>query len=119
MKSGSKLVKTIGIILIVLIISGYAIYQTYNLVAGPVLSVSYPASGMTYTEPLVEIKGFVKNASHITLNDNPIFVNEEGTFSEKLLLSYGYNIFEIEINDKFERTKREKIELIYNPNENL
>ncbi len=108
-----KIIKITGMTLVTIIIVGYSIYQTYNLVKGPVLSVSYPTSGMTFDKPLVEIKGFVKNASYITLNDNPIFVNEEGDFSEKLLLSYGHNIFEVEIKDKFERVKQEKLELIY------
>jgi len=111
-----KILKITGVALITIIIVGYSIYQTYNLIKGPVLSITYPTDGMIFKKQLVEIKGFVKNASHITLNDNPIFVDENGTFKEKLLLSHGYNIFEVEINDKLERTKQEKLELIYEPN---
>ena len=116
MYDGRKILKITGVVLGIIIIIGYTIYQTYNFAEGPILSISYPTSGMTFEKSLVEIKGIVKNASYITLNDNQIFVDEKGNFKEKLLLSQGYNIFEIEVKDKFDRVKREKLELVYIPN---
>jgi len=86
-----------------------------NLVKGPILLIYEPANGETFTSPLIEVKGYIKNAAFATFNGNPIFINEEGNFYEKILLSNGYNILEIKVTDKFERIKLKKLELIYNP----
>lgn len=115
MTKGSKLFKYTIISFVSILILGYGYYQTKNLMNGPILIVNYPISGMTLNESLVEIRGLAKNASFITLNDRKIFVDEEGKFKESLLLSYGYNVVEVEVTDKFERTKTEKLELIYKP----
>jgi hypothetical protein len=113
MFDSKKFAKIIGIIIIVIVIVGYSFYQTKNMIYGPVLVISYPSSGMTMKDSLVEVRGFVKNASYITMNDNQIFVDEEGNFKEKILLSDGYNVIELSIKDKFEREKTEILELMY------
>ena len=117
MITSNKTLKITGVTITIMVIVGYSLYQTRNLIKGPVLSVSSPANGITLNKPLVEIKGYVKNASYITLNDRQIFVNEQDKFNEKLLLSPGYNIIEIKIKDRFDRTKTEKLEVVYLPEE--
>jgi len=113
MLDSTKVIKKIGIILVMVIIVGYTFYQTKNMIYGPVLVISYPSSGMTMKNSLIEVRGFVKNASYITMNDNQIFVDEEGNFRENILLSEGYNVIEVNIKDKFEREKTEVLELMY------
>jgi len=113
MFDSTKVIKKIVIILVMVIIVGYSFYQTKNMIYGPVLVISYPSSGMTMKDSLVEVRGFVKNASYITMNDNQFFVDEEGNFKEKILLSDGYNVIELSIKDKFEREKTEILELMY------
>ena len=114
---GSKILKYIFIFIIIIIIGGYTYYQTKGFTRGPILQINYPSSGMTLNESLLEIRGFVENASYITMNDRQIFVDENGKFRENILLSNGYNIIEVKIKDKFEREKKEVLELIYLPEE--
>ena len=111
----NKVLKITGTVIVVGIITIYSFYQIYGFAKGPVLSITYPSSGMTMKKSLIEIRGFVKNASFITMNDNQIFINEKGKFSEKLLLLEGYNVIEVEVKDRFERIKSEKLELVYKP----
>lgn len=116
MRNNQKLIKYAVIIFVTIIIIGYTYFQTKNLLGGPVLSVYYPVSGMTVNKSLIEVRGFVKNVSFLKLNDRQIYADEEGKFSEQLLLSYGYNIIKLEVEDKFERIKLEEIEIIYKEN---
>ena len=47
------------------------------------------------------------------MNDRKIFIDQQGNFKEKILLSYGYNIITMKANDKFGRNTKKKLELIY------
>lgn len=100
-------------IAIVLVISGYVYFQSYNFIEGPVISINTPINGSSVDESLVEIEGEAKNISYITLNDRQIFTDEEGFFKEKLLLSYGYNLVTIAAKDRFGRDTTEVLEIIY------
>ncbi len=95
-----------------LVILFYAYYQTRNLISGPVIEVSSPQNGQTFTEALVEIVGRAKNAVKITLDDRPIFIDESGNFREKLLLSRGYNIIDLKAEDKFGEKTQKILEVI-------
>lgn len=94
--------------LFIVIIFSYSFLQTKNLIFGPVIYLNSPVSGKTYTSPLIEIKGLAKNANYLKMDDRPIFTDKEGNFSEKMLLSPGYNIIKFEALDKF-GNKVEKI----------
>lgn len=99
--------------LFLFLILGYSFYQSKNLLMGPVITVSEPKNGATVPEQLVKIAGIAKNINKITLDDRPIYVDEVGVFSEKLLLSDGYNIIKISAWDKFSKKTEKTIELVY------
>ena len=114
MKLNARILIKIAIIVIaVTIIASYSYYQVKDLLDVPRLTIFYPENGATLLEPILEISGKVENMSKITLNDRNIFVNEEGYFKENLLLMYGYNVVEIELQDRFGKIKNEKLELMY------
>ena len=94
-------------------IGGYSFYEARNIIAGPVINVYEPRNGTFFSKPLVEIKGNVKNISEISLNDKQITIDKTGFFSEKFLLSEGYNIIKIDAQDKFGRKKEKKLELVF------
>ena len=105
--------KVAGIIFLAVLIFGYASFQAKTIILGPVVEIHSPQNGASVEESLVEIKGQVKNISHISVNGNQIFTDNKGVFSEKLLLSYGYNIITIKVQDRFDREVEKKLELIY------
>jgi hypothetical protein len=107
-----SIIKFSFIVLIAIAIIGYAFFQSRNLINGPQIILKSPAIGATVKDPLVAIEGSVKNISFITLNDRQIFVDNAGHFKEELLLSPGYNVWEIEAKDKFGRIVSKKIELV-------
>lgn len=105
-----------NLIFAVLLISilGYTYFQMRNLVTGPIIVITEPKSGAVLTSPRVSIIGTTKNISSIELNNRQIFINEQGSFAEKTLLSPGYNVVTLEAKDRFGRETKNVLELVYN-----
>lgn len=96
----------------------YAIFQARNLIEGPVISLETPQKGASVEESLLTLKGTTRNIAKITLNDSPIFVNENGAFQEQILLPEGYAILVLKAFDRFGREKKEIIPLYNHAKEN-
>ena len=105
--------KAIIIILFLIIIFGYGIYEVWNYATGPKIFISTPASGLAVSESLITITGQVKNTKIITLDDRPIVVDQAGNFSEKILLSYGYNVLILKATDRFGKKTEQDLQIIY------
>ena len=101
------------ILIFLLSASWYIYFQAEDLIRGPILTVTVPKNGTTVNNSLIEVAGKARNISHISMNDRQIFIDEEGVFKEKLLLSYGYNIITVTVEDKFGREVKERLHLIY------
>jgi hypothetical protein len=112
-KSLSSYIKFAVIVFFVVIIFGYTFFQARNIILGPVVEITEPLNGASVESSLIEVEGFVKNISHISMNGRQIFTDDKGLFGEKLLLSYGYNIITIKARDRFDREVERKLELIY------
>lgn len=112
-EDGKLMVRVLITTLFVFVIVGYSIFQAHNIITGPEISLSDLKSGDVVTTQTVNISGGTKNISFISLDDRPIFIDESGQFSEKLLLYPGYNIIRLYARDKFGTETEKKIELIY------
>jgi hypothetical protein len=112
-EDGKLIIKTLFIGFFVLIIVGYGIFQSQKIVGGPKISVNSPATGQVVERSDVDISGVATNISAISLNDRPIFIDESGNFSEKLMLYPGYNIIKLRAEDKFGSKVEKDLELVY------
>jgi len=108
-----RFIKFLIISIILLCVFGYTAYEIQKIVFGPKIEVISPINGSLISNPLAEVSGIAKNIKDISLNDKKIFIDEEGNFTEKLLLSYGYNTITIKASDKFGRNTEKIIEVIY------
>ncbi|MCR4330887.1 MAG: hypothetical protein NUV49_03345 [Patescibacteria group bacterium] len=106
------IIKTSVLAIIIVGVIGYSYYQARDFLMGPSVTILSPQNGAGLKDALVDITGRAKNISHIALNDRPISIDEVGAFSEKLLLSPGYNIMEITARDRFGRGTTEILELV-------
>lgn len=97
---------------VALVIAGYALYQTKNLLRGPLLEVT-TETGKLAVSPLINLRGRTERIDYLTIDNQPIFTNELGEFSQKLLLAPGYNIITIIASDRFGRSTRRVIEIVY------
>ena len=111
-----KGIKITLIILFTIAVGGYAVFQSIDLVRGPILTITSPTDGSLFTEPLITITGTTKNISFIYLNDNQIFVDSDGVFKQKLLLNIGYNIITLRVTDRFNREVHKELHYILKEN---
>lgn len=105
------------IIAVVAIICGYSLYESRNLVLGPIIEVYEPSSGITVHSEVVTLKGIVKNTSEFIINGRPASIDHNGEFEEQFVLLDGYNTITIQAKDRFKRHTEHLIELIYERNQ--
>ena len=108
-----KIIKTTFFITLILIVLGYAYYQTNDYLKGPILELTEPTNNSTLNQSEIIIKGYAKNISYISMNGRQIFTDQVGQFSERILLAEGYNIIKISTKDKYERENEKILKLVY------
>lgn len=106
-------IKLFIIIFSVFLLVSYGIFNARNLIIGPVIEIFSPAKDMETEENTFTVKGRVKNMTFLSMNEKPIFVDTEGLFEEKLLLSPGSNIIEIEARDRFKNETQKIVKIYY------
>lgn len=100
-----------AIVLVFLII--FAFFNSRIFFLGPQITIISPKNGSSFEEPFIELKGLAKNTSFISLDGNPILIEESGYFKEKLLLSPGLSIIQIYAQDRFERSTTLTLQYAY------
>lgn len=111
-KSTRQQIKIAALATLFLAIAIYAGFKLKNILLGPQIVINSPISGSTYRTPLVTINGQAKRIAKIYFNDRKIFTNNDGVFSESLLLAKGYNILEFKAEDSFGRKISRNVELV-------
>ena len=111
-RSASSILKIGTLSLLAIAIAGYSFFQAQKLIAGPIIDVYTPQNGATYNQTLVEISGRAENIAYIKLDDRKMFTDKDGNFSEKLLLSPGYNVVKLQAWDKFGKQTEKKLQLV-------
>lgn len=100
----------LGILFILL--AGYSLYQARFLILGPQIWVESPKNGETVEDSLVIIRGRAKNIAWISLNGRQIFTDEEGNWSEKLIVSPGLSIMTVKARDRFGRETEKILQIV-------
>ena len=101
-----------GVFVIVVLI--YAFFEARNLLYGPQINLGTTGAITVHAE-LVEISGTVKNVSEITLDGRPVLIDDTGAFTERLLLARGLNRFDFRAKDRFGRSRKEVLEIVFIP----
>lgn len=106
-----------GILVFALILIGYGVFEAYDLWIGPSIVILEPQDGSRVSENLVTVVGQTRNVSWLSMLGRPIFIDEQGRFSEKLLLPAGYSILTFEAKDRLGRKISETLSLVRSPYE--
>ncbi len=113
--SGFNLKRFLAITSIVLLI-GYAIFNAKHLITGPSIEIFNPTTEELETSKnIFAVKGRALNVTMLKLNDRQISIDTEGFFEEKLLLSEGFNIINIEARDRFGKKTLKSRQIYYKP----
>lgn len=90
----------------------YILFQARFLILGPQISIHAPKDAEEVFDPVLTISGKAKNVAWLTLNGKQIFTDEDGLWSEKLLLSPGTSIMTVSGKDRFGRETQEQVRVI-------
>ena len=95
--------KRVLVILVILAIVGYGLFEARRLIGGPIITIESPVDGSAISSTTVVIEGSARNISFLTINDAPAFTDESGHFIERLSPPSGYAIFTVAATDRFGR----------------
>lgn len=101
------ILSVLGVILL-----AYVLFQARFLILGPRISIESPRDAEEVYSPLLTLEGQAENVARIELNGRQIFVDEEGRWSEKLLLSPGTSIMTLTARDRFGREDEAQVRVI-------
>ncbi len=106
----------IAIVILIFTIAGiYGYSQAYELLRGPVVTISSPENGFSINGVgLISVSGKALNASDIFLNGAPITMDPEGYFEENLLATGRHTIIEVSVSDRFGRRDSSKVSVVVN-----
>lgn len=115
-QDGKLAIKILIVSVFIISLVGYSLFQVHKIMTGPTIELSLPHDSLvTGPNNRIRLTGIAANVAFISLNDNPIYVDETGTFNESLLLNPGYNIIKLYGKDKFGKTLTKLVEITYKP----
>ena len=97
--------------MIVVTIVGYATWRSLSYARGPSIRVFQPLPGISLNTKTIEIIGRAERINSLTLNGNPISIDEQGNFKETVAVFAGVNIITLGATDQFGRARSETIEI--------
>jgi hypothetical protein len=106
--------KHILLFALLILLTSYSLYQARFLIIGPRITVTSHENGQVVENPVVTLSGKAKNIAKISLNDRQIFTDEQGLWSEKLIVNPGLSIMTLKASDRFGRDITKTIELFLN-----
>ena len=102
---------SIGVLIAALIIA-FAIYGSLNYARGPVIQINSPANESAVDSSTVVITGRADRVKDLSLNGNPISIDEQGNFSETVIVFPGMNELTFAAHDQFGRTTTKELDLV-------
>src|SRR3989344_5456473 len=83
--------KRIIIILVVLVVLSYGLFEARKLIEGPEITILSPADGSATSSVAVVVSGTAHNIAFLTINDAPAYTDEAGEFVYRYSPPAGYN----------------------------
>ncbi len=109
--------KVLAIILFVLLVGVGFVYfyrEVGKFSAEPRLIIAQPAGNSSIERSTVDVVGITDKDSKVTINGQPVFVNEKGEFNETVSLSQGINELEVRSENRFGNDASKKIRVSAN-----
>lgn len=102
-----------GAIAIMLLILGYGVWISRDLLFGIRFSINGVTDGMTTTEGILTFSGTAHHASILVIDGRTVPLAEDGSWSNTLALLPGENTIQVQVTDRFKRTTEKVYRLYY------
>lgn len=107
-------IQFVGIVVLIGIIGLYVQFQARSLLQGPSITLSDTPATIQHERTLT-LTGKALNIVKLTVNGREIHTNEEGEFTQELVLENGYTVVTLEAQDRFGRGTTLTREYVYVP----
>lgn len=87
----------------------YLYFQVNNFVSTPRLVIIKPADGIEVDGGATHVIGVAEKDALVTINDQPVMVNEKGEFSEDVGLKEGLNVINVRARNKFSKETTQSV----------
>ena len=101
--------KRILIVLAVLVVLSYSLFEARKLLEGPEITIEFPADGSATSSAVATVVGTAQNISFLTINDAPSYTDEAGTFVYRYSPPAGYTMVTVAATDRFGRRASKSI----------
>jgi hypothetical protein len=95
-----------GSLLVALLAVVYVAFEIRSVLAPPYLSLTEPGSDITVNGNSAVISGKGEIGAEVFINNQPVLSDQNGEFSETLLLKPGLNIIEVTEKNKFNKVSK-------------
>lgn len=104
------------LVLVVFVVVGYFGWQVSELTAAPEVVLVAPDDGMATTNAFLPVQGSVMRGEvTLTINDEPVVLNADNTFSRTVDLEHGLNVIKIEAKRRYSRTATVYRRVVFEP----
>ena len=101
--------KRILIVLAVLVVLSYSLFEARKLLEGPEITIEFPADGSATSSAVATVVGTAQNISFLTINDAPSYTDEAGKFVYRYSPPAGYTMVTVAATDRFGRRASKSI----------
>lgn len=98
-----------------LAVSAYFGYSVHRILRPPKLVVTTPQDSQVFDERLVTVAGETEPEVELTVNQEPILIESDGTFNETLNLPEGVSVLRIAAKKRHSKTREVFIKVIVEP----
>lgn len=103
--------RRVAIIVIILVVLGYGLFEARRILEGPQITIIYPQNGSATSTNTLVISGEAQNVAFLTINDAPAYADEEGYFTQVLSPPLGYTVVTVAATDRFGRRASKTVAL--------
>jgi len=106
------MIKMTGAFVLAIIIIAYAISRTLDYARGPMIQVFWPVDGESATSSVITVKGRALRVNKLTLNGDPVSTDEQGDWSQAIIIFPGLNKLTLSADDQFGRNTKIRIDIL-------
>ena len=108
-----KILTVVFSLFILSIVGYYLWHQISSFNSTPYLFISNPMADQISNKPEIEVSGQTETQATLKINEEDVFIDSDGYFSEIIILESGNNVLVIEATNRFDRTTRQVRNIIY------
>ena len=106
-----RLVRTAAAVIGIIIVIAYAAYRSLPYLRGPVIHIFQPVDGSSVSSTTVIVIGRADRVNSLSLNGDPIQVDQSGNFQQTLIVFPGMNLITLTATDQFKRTTSSELDI--------